>query len=145
MLFIAKLTGKSLKNKYVHFLSFFFLSFFLYLFIYLFIYLFFTFFFLSVSGLNTRGRFFSHSLQERQLLWLSICFHAHQIPSRKGIYSKRKEFAPIISLTLKKNIYRINPKYSDTTTPNYTCSRIWTSTIYYPMLCLKLLDEWQTV
>ena len=34
--------------------------------------------------------------------------------------------------------YHIYPKYSDTSTPYHTCSKIWTSTIYYPTLCLKL-------
>ena len=33
--------------------------------------------------------------------------------------------------------YRIYPKYSDTSTPYHICSKIWTSTIHYPMLCLK--------
>ena len=33
--------------------------------------------------------------------------------------------------------YCIYPKYSDTTTPYHICSKIWTSTIHYPMLCLK--------
>ena len=28
--------------------------------------------------------------------------------------------------------------YSDTSTPYHICSKIWTSTIYYPMLCLKI-------
>ena len=40
--------------------------------------------------------------------------------------------------------YHIYPKYLDTTTPYHTCSKIWTRTNYYP-LCLKLLDESQTV
>ena len=34
--------------------------------------------------------------------------------------------------------YRIYPKYSDTSTPYHTCSKIWTSTIHYPMLCLNI-------
>ena len=34
--------------------------------------------------------------------------------------------------------YRIYPKYSDTSTPYHICSKIWTSTIHYPMLCLKI-------
>ena len=34
--------------------------------------------------------------------------------------------------------YRIYPKYSDTSTPYHVCSKIWTSTIHYPMLCLKI-------
>ena len=29
-------------------------------------------------------------------------------------------------------------KYSDTSTPYHTCSKNWTSTIYYQMLCLKI-------
>ena len=34
--------------------------------------------------------------------------------------------------------YRIYPKYLDTSTPYHICSKIWTSTIHYPMLCLKI-------
>ena len=34
--------------------------------------------------------------------------------------------------------YHIYPKYSDTSTPYHTCSKIWTSTIYYQMLCLNI-------
>ena len=34
--------------------------------------------------------------------------------------------------------YWIYPKYLDTSTPYYTCSNIWISTIFYPMLCLKI-------
>ena len=34
-------------------------------------------------------------------------------------------------------LYRFYPKYSDTSTPYHICSKIWTSTIHYPMLCLK--------
>ena len=34
--------------------------------------------------------------------------------------------------------YRIYPKYSDTSTPYHICSKISTSTIHYPMLCLKI-------
>ena len=37
-----------------------------------------------------------------------------------------------------RNNYRIYPKYSDTSTPYYICSKIWTSTIHYLMLCLKI-------
>ena len=33
--------------------------------------------------------------------------------------------------------YRIYPKYSDTSTPYYSCPKIQTRTIYCPMLCLK--------
>ena len=41
--------------------------------------------------------------------------------------------------TLLSNcIYRIYPKYSDTSTPYHICSKIWTSTIHYPKLCLKI-------
>ena len=35
----------------------------------------------------------------------------------------------------------IYPKNSDTSTSYHTCSKILTSTIYYPMLCLKTA-EW---
>ena len=34
--------------------------------------------------------------------------------------------------------YRIYPKYLDTLTPYHICSKIWTRTIYYPILCLKI-------
>ena len=34
--------------------------------------------------------------------------------------------------------FSIYPKYSDTSTPYHICSKIWTSTIHYPMLCLKI-------
>ena len=34
--------------------------------------------------------------------------------------------------------YHIYPKYSDTSTPYHICSKIWTSTIHYRMLCLKI-------
>ena len=35
-------------------------------------------------------------------------------------------------------IYCIYPKYSDTSRPYHTCSKIWTSTIYY-LMCLKIV------
>ena len=35
-------------------------------------------------------------------------------------------------------LYCIYPKYLDTSIPYHTCSKIWTSTIYYPKLCLKI-------
>ena len=34
--------------------------------------------------------------------------------------------------------YHIYPKYSDTSTHHHTWSKIWTFTIYYSMLCLKI-------
>ena len=40
----------------------------------------------------------------------------------------------MISKTVKYHIY----KYWDTSTPYNSCSKIWKSTIYYPMLCLKI-------
>ena len=39
------------------------------------------------------------------------------------------------------NNYRIYTKYSDTSTPYLTWFKIWASTIYYPLLCLKIA-EW---
>ena len=38
------------------------------------------------------------------------------------------------------SIYQIYPKFSDNSTPyrTCTCSKIWTSAIYYLMLCLKI-------
>ena len=44
----------------------------------------------------------------------------------------------------KKSTSQIHPKYSiylkylDTSTLDHSCSKIWTSTIYYSMLCLKI-------
>ena len=38
----------------------------------------------------------------------------------------------------KKNVYCIYPRYSDISTSYHACSKIRTSTIYYPMLCLKV-------
>ena len=35
-------------------------------------------------------------------------------------------------------MYHIYPKYSDISTPYHICSYIWTSTIHYLMLCLKI-------
>ena len=35
-------------------------------------------------------------------------------------------------------IYRIYPEYSDNSTPYHNCTKFWTSTVYYPMLCLKI-------
>ena len=37
-----------------------------------------------------------------------------------------------------RTVYHIYPKYSDTSTPYHTCSKIWTSSIYYLMLYLKI-------
>ena len=37
-----------------------------------------------------------------------------------------------------KILYRIYPKYSDTSSKPYFCSKNWTSTMYYPMLCLNI-------
>ena len=34
--------------------------------------------------------------------------------------------------------YCIYPKYSNTSTPHHTCSKISTSITYYPLLCLKI-------
>ena len=41
-------------------------------------------------------------------------------------------------LLFGETIYHNYPKYLDTSTPYRTYSKIWTSTIYYPMLCLKI-------
>ena len=43
--------------------------------------------------------------------------------------------------SLLKEGYRIYPKYSDTSTPYHTCSKIWKSTIYYQIFSLKIA-EW---
>ena len=44
----------------------------------------------------------------------------------------------VIRLNMVGPVYRIYLKYSDTSTPNHICSKIWTSTIYYLMLCLNI-------
>ena len=44
---------------------------------------------------------------------------------------------PPWDLMIQSQKYRIYPKYLDTSTPYHICSKIWTSTIHYPMLCLK--------
>ena len=55
-----------------------------------------------------------------------------------GIWSGSTMFATHPSVFRHINIYHIYPKYSDTSTPYHICSKIWTSTIHYPMLCLKI-------
>ena len=40
-------------------------------------------------------------------------------------------------LLCSKEFYHIYPKYSDTSTPSQTWSKIWTSTIYYPILIVS--------
>ena len=59
---------------------------------------------LSAKGLDTLGRF--SFLQGRQLLWLSVCFPAHQPPS--GKWSTPKEFS--------LNIFYFNNLMYNTTT-----------------------------
>ena len=41
-------------------------------------------------------------------------------------------------------MYRNYPKNTNISTLYHTYSKIWTHTISYPMLCLKLVDEWQS-
>ena len=66
-------------------------------------------------------------------------------------YDKEKEINLLWKLQrIKPNFYfffffffffcicRFYHKYSDTPTPYHICSKIWTSTIHYPMLCLKI-------
>ena len=57
-------------------------------------------------------------------------------------YWPSAQLAPKIAIvkanTACCNITVFYPKYSDTSTPYHICSKIWTSTIYYPMLCLKI-------
>ena len=38
----------------------------------------------------------------------------------------------------QKSVYHINPKHLGTSTRYHSCSKIWTRTIYYLMLCLKI-------
>ena len=47
-------------------------------------------------------------------------------------------FDVVFFFSSRKHAYRIYPKYSDTSTPYHICSKILTSTIHYPMLCLKI-------
>ena len=41
-------------------------------------------------------------------------------------------------IRLHRFTYRIYPKFSDSSTTYHTCSKFWTSTIYYPLSCLKI-------
>ena len=47
------------------------------------------------------------------------------------------EITRVDCICTQVSIHHIYPKYSDTSTAYHTCSKILTSTIYYPMLCLK--------
>ena len=38
----------------------------------------------------------------------------------------------------KKSVYRIYPRYSDTSTPYHACSKILAGAIFCPMLCLRV-------
>ena len=66
-----------------------------------------------------RKRFFGHSIE-------SVFRCGYLAPLT------RPEVSPL------PTAYRIYPKYSDTSTPYHTCSKIRTSTIHYLMLCLKI-------
>ena len=49
--------------------------------------------------------------------------------------------APLYLVLIRRKMfikYLFYPKYSDTSTPYHICSKIWTRTIHYPMLCLKI-------
>ena len=46
-----------------------------------------------------------------------------------------------LNLTLNKSIYSNYPKYLDTSTHYHTCLKIWTSTTYYSVLCLKIAGQ----
>ena len=50
--------------------------------------------------------------------------------------TKCRQLRLCLALSGTVNEYRIYPKYLDTSTLYHTCSKIWTSTIYYP-ICLK--------
>ena len=59
----------------------------------------------------------------------------------QGAKTKKYLFGFSLYLELgeeEKQFYRIYPKHSDTLTHYHTCSKIWTSTIYNLMLCLKI-------
>ena len=67
-------------------------------------------------------------------VFLFCCIHLNSwfLTIRLSLVYKSAEFI------IHKMEYRIYPKYSDTLTPYHICSKIWTSTIHYPMLCLKI-------
>ena len=48
------------------------------------------------------------------------------------------EITRVDCICIQVSIHHIYPKYSDTSPAYHTCSKILTSTIYYPMLCLKI-------
>ena len=54
----------------------------------------------------------------------------------KGSWTNAHMYISVLDFILNK--YRIYPKYSDTSAPYHICSKIWTGTIHYPMLCLKI-------
>ena len=77
------------------------------------------------------------------------CFLLGQTPFQKSLVCrkanrKRQKLSPLWNIaenlpTVSSPLnYRIYSKYSETATPYHTCSKIWTSTTYYPMLCLKI-------
>ena len=57
------------------------------------------------------------------------------VEKKENINTFSVENSPPMHTVLKALF--IYPSYSDTSTPNHTCSKILTSTIYYPM-CLKI-------
>ena len=66
---------------------------------------------------------------------ISLCEYADLSKSLLGAYV----FWRCGSQTSQHHvIFRIYPKYSDTSTPYHIYSNNWTSIIHYPMLCLKI-------
>ena len=55
-----------------------------------------------------------------------------------GCTYQKVRFLALRLIVFLAYIHRIYPKYSDTSTPYHICSKIWTSTIHYPMLCQKI-------
>ena len=66
--------------------------------------------------------------------YFSKCFFLLYLPLVWNFCINRK----VLALLFICCLYCIYPKYSDTSIPYHTCSKLWTSTIYYPMLCLNI-------
>ena len=64
----------------------------------------------------------------------------------RGVGEADPTFAVIFSLLIAFLVFRKElPKHSDILTSYHTCLILWTNPFRYLLVCIKLLDEWQTV